>query len=111
MGTICIAVAQIATGDLRLKVFVLSCRVFGYGMECSVMNYLKSHAAASGLSRIVASYRPTQQNTPCKAFLGENGFEEAADVWIFPVGAPSQPDPQWLKVELQPFFASATTAG
>jgi predicted enzyme involved in methoxymalonyl-ACP biosynthesis len=65
-----------------------------------MMNYLKSYAAARGLSRIVGRYLPTSHNSPCKMNLRENGFQEEGEVWIFPVTAGLEPDPQWLRVEL-----------
>jgi len=100
MGTTCVAVAQMTGGEMRLLPFVLSCRVFGYGIERSVLNYLKSVAASAGIRRIVGRYVPTPHNGPCKDFLAENGFRDEGQQWVFEVGAPSPSDAQWLQVEV-----------
>ena len=100
MGTTCIAVARIDDGEMTLLPFVLSCRVFGYGVERSVLNYLKTVATDKGVRRIVGRYVPTPQNAPCKDFLPDNGFHEEGERWVFDVGTPSPADAEWLQVEV-----------
>jgi len=98
MGTTCVAVARIDAGEMVLLPFVLSCRVFGYGIETSVLNCLKDIAQRLGVGRIVARYLPTPQNAPCKDFLRDNGFSEDGGRWIFAGGAATPADPPWLRV-------------
>lgn len=99
MGTTCIAVAECDAEEMRILPFVLSCRVFGYGIEHGVMNRLKHIARERGLKRIVGRYVATPQNAPCKDFLAENGFVSVADGWIFDLAAgPPIADPAWLKI-------------
>ncbi|MFS8083023.1 MAG: HAD-IIIC family phosphatase [Ginsengibacter sp.] len=100
MGTTCIAVARFDTEHTRILPFVLSCRVFGYGIERAVMNHLKTVAAKRGRERIVGRFVPTPQNGPCSMFFADNGFIEAEGLWELPVGATSLPDPPWLKVRV-----------
>ena len=98
MGTTCVAVARFAGADMELLPFVLSCRVFGYGIERSVLNHLKAEAGRAGLQRIVGRHVPTPQNAPCKDFLADNGFREEGGQWIFQVGATQSSDAEWLEV-------------
>ncbi len=100
MGTTCVAIAQIDGEEMTLLPFVLSCRVFGYGVERSVLNYLKTVAAKKGVRRIAGRYVPTPQNAPCKDFLRDNGFCEQGERWVFDVGTSSPADAEWLQVEV-----------
>lgn len=100
MGTTCVAVAHLAHEQMQLLPFVLSCRVFGYGIERSMMNHLKTLAARAGVRRIVGRYVETPQNAPCKDFLTENGFRQDGAHWVFDVGGDSPSDVKWLRVEV-----------
>ena len=98
MGTTCVAVVRFAGPQMELLPFVLSCRVFGYGIERGVLNHLKSVAAARGLRAIVGRYIETPQNAPCKDFLALNGFRNLGEHWIFDLSQDSPPNPPWLQV-------------
>jgi FkbH-like protein len=99
-GTTCVAVVKFAGTQMELLPFVLSCRVFGYGIERGVLNYLKTVAAQRGLRTIVGRYVETPQNAPCKDFLANNGFHEHEGRWSFYLGDPSPPDAPWLEVAI-----------
>jgi FkbH-like protein len=99
MGTTCIAVARLGKDEMRLLAFVLSCRVFGYGVERSVLNQLKKMAEAGGVGRLVGNYVRTAQNSPCEDFLPGNGFAHDGKRWIFVVGSNSPPNEAWLTVD------------
>ena len=98
MGTTCVVVARINGEEMELLPFVLSCRVFGYGIERSVMNHLKALARQSGVDRIVGRYVSTPQNAPCKDFLADNGFKESAGQWHAQVDATQAAHVEWLQV-------------
>lgn len=50
-------------GDLeRIENFLLSCRVFGRGIEQACLAAVLRHARAGGASAVLASYRPTAKN-------------------------------------------------
>ncbi len=100
MGTACVAVARINGEEMTLLPFVLSCRVFGYGLERSMLNYLKVVATAKGVRRIVGRYVSTPQNAPCRGFLPNNGFHRERERWVFDVGTSSPADAEWLQVEV-----------
>lgn len=98
MGTTCIAVTRINGTDMELLPFVLSCRVFGYGIEQCMMNHLKAEAARAGIHRIIGRYLPTPPNAPCKDFLANNGFSEIDGLWFYQVGTFPYENAKWLKV-------------
>jgi FkbH-like protein len=101
MGTTCIAVARLDGSEARILPFVLSCRVFGYGIEFAVMNQLKRIAGQRGVARIIGRYLPTPVNSPCKDFLVESGFVRDGDQWVFDLAnGPVTPEPAWLQVEV-----------
>lgn len=100
MGTTCVVAVRLQHDAVEILPFVLSCRVFGYGIERGVMNYLKQVAEARGKKRIIGRYTATPQNMPCKDFLPENGFKQNGDVWEFTVGDASPQNSEWLKVAI-----------
>lgn len=56
MGTTCVAMAHADEVEMTLLAFVLSCRVFGYGVERSVPSRLESIAVEKGARRLVGCY-------------------------------------------------------
>ena len=38
MGTVCVAVTRDTADRVEIPIFVLSCRVFGYGVETALLN-------------------------------------------------------------------------
>jgi len=41
MGVVCVAVTEQTPDSVEIPVFVLSCRVFGYGVETALLNYVR----------------------------------------------------------------------
>ena len=79
---------------------MLSCRVFGYGIERAVLNHLKGVAAQRGLRRVVGRHVETPYNAPCRCFLADNGFRAEDGAWCFDVGNASPPDAAWLSISV-----------
>ena len=98
MGTTCVAAVHFDGAEMRLLPFVLSCRVFGYGIERGVMNHLRRIARERGIQRIVGRYVKTPHNAPCQNFLAENGFVEEGGAWRAEVEQPDIANPHWLEV-------------
>jgi FkbH-like protein len=99
MGTTCVAIAECSPTEMRILPFVLSCRVFGFGIEYGVMNHLREIARRRGVQRIIGRYKSTPQNTPSKDFLPTSGFLQLDDeVWSLDAAAESPPAPAWLTV-------------
>jgi FkbH-like protein len=98
MGVTCVAVGQYVDKELRIIAFVLSCRVFGYHFEHSVMNRLKHMAKLAGMKSIRARYVATPVNTPCKNFLSDNGFVEKDGYSYFDLSNDVYTDAPWIKL-------------
>lgn len=96
MGTTCVAVLQIDGEEAQVLPFVLSCRVFGYGIEHAVMNHLRDWAAQQGAKRVRAHYKATGQNMPCKDFLSNEGFVQQGDHWLLDLAQPAKDIAPWL---------------
>jgi FkbH-like protein len=99
MGTTCVAVAECGPTEMRILPFVLSCRVFGFGIEYGVVNHLREIARQRGIQRIMGRYKPTPQNAPSKDFLASSGFVQQDDEnWLMDIATESPRTPAWLKV-------------
>jgi hypothetical protein len=94
---------------------VLSCRVFGYGIENAVVNAIKHMARdeTSGATRPIRGvYRETPHNELCRQLYPDNGFTWDIDSWLLrEVQTPK--DPSWLRITnrlpLRRLTASART--
>lgn len=77
--------------------FVLSCRVFGFGLECAmVQSVLRAYAGTP----ITAQLVETPVNGPCRDVFEVNGFTHDGVQWI--AGAPdADAVPSWLTVDDQ----------
>jgi FkbH-like protein len=100
MGVTCIAIGKMVNQQFELMVFVLSCRVFGYQFEHAVMNHIKRQASDMGAQKIKAQYIATAQNSPCKSFLTECGFEQEQEFYWYDLNQPMVADASWLSVEI-----------
>jgi FkbH-like protein len=101
MGITCIGVVELAEQSARVLAFVLSCRVFGYGIERAVLNRIKALVLGRGVWRLEGSYKPTAQNMPCRDFFRDNAFTDEGDVWSCNLREPGPADPEWLTVRVQ----------
>ena len=97
-GTVCVAVARhAATTAVEVPVFVLSCRVFGYGIEHAVMNHIKRTVRRDGERRGRAAGRDAAQRAVPGVPACERIHARGRSVRIR--GADVGPDPAWLTVE------------
>ncbi len=99
MGVVCVLVVRESELELEIPVFVLSCRVFGYGVETAMLNQIKLLAASRG-KRVVGRYVSTPQNMPCKDVYAQNGFEDEDGLWVFASFGECK-DPEWLDVQFE----------
>ena len=81
---------------VEIPIFVLSCRVFGFGIEYALLNSVK-RLAADGQG-IVGHYKETQFNQPCRQLYPASGMHWMGSSWVGRVGE-LPPDPVWLTVE------------
>jgi FkbH-like protein len=100
MGIICAALLTSSKQEVCIHAFVLSCRVFGYGIENAVVNAIK-RIAGSGESNSVravrAEYKETPHNEPCRRLYPENGFAWRDGSWLTHPAGPVV-DASWLTV-------------
>lgn len=66
-----------STGDdaINVDTLLLSCRVLGRGVEHRMLTHLAEIAKERGLSRVEATYIPTQKNLPALNFLDSLGAD------------------------------------
>ncbi len=97
MGIISVMVLE-KTGDaLAVPVWVLSCRVFGFGMETALLNQVRLLARELGASLLRGPFVETPNNQPCRDVYAANGFSWNGSAWELPAPTPLQ-NPPWLSV-------------
>jgi FkbH-like protein len=96
MGVVGAMKVDIQPGRLEIPVFVLSCRVFGFGIEYALLNTLSRLAGPD--TRISGHYKETQHNQPCRELYPKSGFTWNGSFWDGVVsGLPE--NPAWLVTE------------
>ncbi len=100
MGVVSVLLLDLSGPELSIPAFVLSCRVFGYGIEDAVLNAVKRLARAGnggGAMPIRGAFKETPHNEPCRAVYPRNGFTFDGESWVL-AEADSPTDPAWLTV-------------
>ena len=101
MGTVSVAVTQERSDQIEIPIFVLSCRVFGYGVETALLNHIKRSAGFPGRGRQIAGrYVTTAVNEPCRNTYAQHGFTQDGGMWVYRGGGAIE-DPDWLTVEVE----------
>jgi FkbH-like protein len=95
MGVVGVMVVDLHPDRAEVPMFVLSCRVFGFGIEYALLNALRRVAPPD--CRLVGHYRETQANEPCRQMYPRAGLRWDGHSWVGAV-AELQPDPTWLTV-------------
>jgi FkbH-like protein len=115
MGTVCVAVLVKSGSCLDIAAFVLSSRVFGFGVETALLNTVKRMAGYSSGENATSggSFAPSQAlvvrggyvgtaaNEPCRNVYQDHGFRREGDIWAYHGGGPIV-DPEWLTVFAEP---------
>jgi FkbH-like protein len=104
MGVVGVMVVRRAAAGLEIPVFVLSCRVFGFGIEYALLNAVGELGARE--SRLLGHYKETPNNGPCREFYAKAGLKREEAGWAGTVGD-LQPTPSWLAVESMTVGAAA----
>lgn len=100
MGLVGACWIDAAGHEIKLPVFVLSCRVFGYRIEHALLNAVRRLARegiASGDRPIRGRYFDTGHNQPCRDFYADAGFVRDGADWVESTPATVEP-PDWLAV-------------
>jgi FkbH-like protein len=82
----------------RITHFVLSCRVFGYGIEDAMLNAVKRWMQ-DGVA-IEATLLETSVNGPCRDVYARNGFERQSELWVLRAPGVTE-DLEWLAIDDQ----------
>ena len=98
MGTIAVLIAVRAAGRIEVPVFVLSCRVFGYGMEFAIL--AEALRLAEPDQAVFGQFSETEHNQPCREVYPAAGFSAAPGGWLLQVNEPISV-PGWLAVEAE----------
>lgn len=84
MGITCIAILKKKADRVEIPIFVLSCRVFGYGIENTMIEHIMEFSKVYGdVITIIGFVVETTQNGPCKDFYKKNGFRQNNGEWQF----------------------------
>jgi FkbH-like protein len=85
--------------ESTLKLFLLSCRVLGRGIEFGVLGWWSKKALKMGKNKLIGLIQPTERNTPVLSLYKDNGFEEndSGRVWTRN-NATQIKTPSWIKV-------------
>jgi len=75
-GLISVVMGSVHGNDLKVDLWVMSCRVLKRGMEHAMLESLIAAARTKGLARLLGSYVPTPKNTMVKDLFTELGFEK-----------------------------------
>jgi len=96
MGVVGVMVVRRTSEGLEIPVFVLSCRVFGFGIEYALLHAVSALAARE--CRLVGRYKETPHNEPCRAFYAKAGMRREEAGWVGTIADLVPPSP-WLTVE------------
>lgn len=100
-GSVCVCCYEHRGDVVTISTFVLSCRVFGYGIETAVLNHIKRTTTSQGrTARIIGQYRETASNQPSTRVYPDNGFVFDGTAWVHEPGdATPLTDPAWLTIQ------------
>jgi FkbH-like protein len=103
MGLISVCVAAFKEDALEIQIFVLSCRVFGYGVETVLLRELEKDAKQRfGDVKICGYFVPTAHNAPSADFFKQHGYIERGGTWLSSEAQGTAPEPNWFaQVSLQ----------
>ena len=97
MGIVSVMVLERVGDALEIPVWVLSCRVFGFGIETAMLNQARRIARQLGVAGIRSYFVETPNNQPCREVYAIHGFTWTGTLWEL-VKLDVPPDPAWLKI-------------
>jgi FkbH-like protein len=108
MGMVGVMAVEVKPDRVEIPLFVLSCRVFGFGIEYALLNALRRLVPAS--LRLIGHFKETQSNQPCRQMYPKAGLSWDGRHWV---GLVSQlpPDPAWLSISNHLAESRATREG
>jgi FkbH-like protein len=97
MGVISAMIIEQSPDALEIPIWVLSCRVFGFGIETAMLNQVRRNAQRIGINTVRGLIVETPNNQPCREVYSANGFTWNGSVWELRDAEPAA-DPAWLTV-------------
>ncbi len=97
MGVVSVMILDRAQGALTISTWVLSCRVFGYGIETAMLNYVRRLGKRLGHAAVYGQIVETSSNHPCREVYARNGFVRREPIWVSETVAVSD-EPAWLEI-------------
>lgn len=74
----------------NIKFLLMSCRVFGRGVEDAFLSLLLSKASQEGVTKVTIEYEETEKNVPAREFISKHFINKERDV------ATSLSSPEWI---------------
>jgi FkbH-like protein len=111
MGSIGILIARRNDDGVSIPYYVLSCRVFGYGMEFAILEQARRLVTDGG--SLFGPFTETAFNQPCRDVYRDAGFQPVDGGWqLANAAVTTVPVPTWLKisVDARPFAATRPPA-
>lgn len=96
MGVVAAMRVNRKANHVEIPIFVLSCRVFGFGIEYALLNAVKQ--LVPGEQPIIGLYKETHANEPGRRLYAKSGMKWNGENWVGKV-AELSPEPNWLLVE------------
>jgi FkbH-like protein len=78
-GIVTALIGHIEGGALDMELWVMSCRVFGRGLEYAMLDALVAEAQRRGVKTVTGWWLPTAKNLLVKDFYAKIGFELAEE--------------------------------
>ena len=97
MGIISAMVVHVTSESAQVSAWVLSCRVFGFGIEMAMLNALRRLAARLHSQKLEGRIVETPHNQPCRDVFARNGFQLREGVWHSDSES-EMLDPEWLQI-------------
>jgi len=98
MGTISVIILKRDGDRVAVPFFVLSCRVFGYGMELAILEHARRLVRPGEV--MSGKVMKNDLNQPCHSIYADAGFEQEVDDWVLrQADKASIPIRPWLQVE------------
>ena len=96
MGVVGVMLVRRKPKGLEIPVFVLSCRVFGFGIEYALLHAVNKLAPRD--CRLAGLYTETPHNQPCREFYVKAGLRWDGTEWAGTI-ADLAASPSWLTIE------------
>lgn len=82
-GITCIVGLTKKNKNIIISDFVMSCRVFGRGIEFAILNFISEFAKKIGAKFIEFKYIKTKKNSPTLNFLEKSKMKKEANIYIW----------------------------